>query len=199
MGVIYQSGDDVSDLLIPFLREGGCLLPTADIRKCYAECSLGRCTTADLWRRLGLTGEAARLNQQYLRRYKLMQGIMPFLRKMHSRKVGVGCISNDCSEWSMQLRRNFRLEQYFFNWTISGDVHSRKPNPEIYETFVRTTAVAPQRCLFVDDRVKNLDAASRLGFRTVLFSECDSVGNGLQYHVAKNFTEVEQCLNLLHP
>ncbi|MCL1922605.1 MAG: hypothetical protein FWG15_01830 [Propionibacteriaceae bacterium] len=42
MGVIYRHADDVEELLIPYLRDRGCVVPTAQIEELYHRCSLGQ-------------------------------------------------------------------------------------------------------------------------------------------------------------
>jgi putative hydrolase of the HAD superfamily len=45
----------------------------------------------------------------------------------------------------------------------------RKPDRAIYERMLSILGVQPARVMFVDDRVKNLDAARKLGIRTVYY------------------------------
>jgi len=195
MGVIYKSGDDVGELLIPFAREKGCSLSDADITKIYTECSLGRFTSAEFWNRLGIPAHKGDLDREYLQRHSLSPGLLPFLASMQKNGVSVGCISNDISEWSLQLRRSFKLEHYFFNWTISGDVRTRKPDTGIYEHFLRSTEIPAQRCVFIDDRKKNLDAARGLSFQTLYFStDCSETGS---HDVVANFNELQRRIDAL--
>jgi putative hydrolase of the HAD superfamily len=44
-----------------------------------------------------------------------------------------------------------------------------KPGPEIYGIAVALAGVAAERCLFVDDRAENVEAAAALGMTTVLY------------------------------
>lgn len=193
MGVIYGAGDDVGELLIPFARERGCSLPDSVITQIYTKCSLGNFTSAELWKQLGVAGSSRNLDNEYLQRHTLTAGLIPFLASVQQRGIPVGCISNDVSEWSRQLRRSFKLENYFFHWTISGDVRIRKPDAGIYQNFLKSTDVDPEHCVFVDDRVKNLDSAARLGFRTVYFSSTGTRSeNG--HPVVGGFKELEQRL-----
>jgi len=178
MGVIYNAGDDVGELLIPFAREKGCLLPDGEITKAYTECSLGNFTSAEFWKRLGMPGRGRDLDRQYLKRHTPTAGLIPFLAAMQKNAIPVGCISNDVSKWSRQLRQAFQLENYFFHWTISGDVRIRKPDAGIFKCFLDDTGIRPERCVFVDDREKNLDAAARLGFRTLYFSNAGAQKEG---------------------
>ena len=56
MGVIYRARDDVVELLIPFARSHGCNLPEDEINRHYIRCSLGECSSAELWRALDVPG-----------------------------------------------------------------------------------------------------------------------------------------------
>lgn len=81
----------------------------------------------------------------------------------------LACLSNDVSEWSLNLRNRFGLDRLITDWVISGDVGYRKPDPEIYQELLRRLQVMPSEVLFIDDRVKNLTAAATLGFHVIGF------------------------------
>jgi putative hydrolase of the HAD superfamily len=166
MGVIYRVGDDVPDLLVPFIREkGGIDDPTA-IEAIYREASLGRFDANEFWRRVGVSSE---LEDEYLARFELSPGLPELLQQASSRFQSVACLSNDVSEWSRKLRRRFCLEPFFAAWYISGDLQLRKPDPRIYAHVVADLGVRPERIVFVDDRVKNLDPAADLGMSAILY------------------------------
>ncbi|WP_418219785.1 HAD-IA family hydrolase [Bradyrhizobium icense] len=69
------------------------------------------------------------------------------------------CLSNDVSEWSVKLRDRHGLNRWISHWFISGDLKSRKPNPEIYRALCAQLGISADRILFADDRVGNLEAA----------------------------------------
>jgi putative hydrolase of the HAD superfamily len=43
----------------------------------------------------------------------------------------------------------------------------RKPDPEIYRLTCSRLGVAPERCLFIDDLLCNVEAAGALGMQTI--------------------------------
>lgn len=51
----------------------------------------------------------------------------------------------------------------------SSRVGSAKPERRIYEIAAERAGAAPDRCLFVDDRQENVDAAVALGMAGVLY------------------------------
>ncbi|MEU0982279.1 HAD-IA family hydrolase [Streptomyces griseus] len=54
-----------------------------------------------------------------------------------------------------------------------------KPDPAIYRIAAARAGVPPSRCLFVDDRQENVDAATALGMTGVLYREPDDLRRAL--------------------
>ncbi len=170
MGVIYTAQDDVAELLIPYARSFGCTLSNREIEDVYMRCSLGRCSSLSLWRSLGAAGDLQAIEKSYLNSHSLSEGVADFLDAMDDHDLEVACLSNDVAEWSQSLRSRFGLNERLIHWTISGDVGARKPDPAIYHSLLSATGHKPEDCIFVDDRIRNIDTAREIGFQTVLFT-----------------------------
>jgi FMN phosphatase YigB (HAD superfamily) len=169
MGVLYRCCDDVKDILIPYLREKGA--PDTRLEEAVRSCraaSIGRLTSTQVWQRIGMTPKA---ESEFLARFRLTEGLIPFLARARDHYAAVYCLSNDVSEWSEKLRRRFGLDKYVSRWCISADMGCRKPDELIFKLFLHAVkADDPAAYTFVDDRVANLDVARRLGMATVLFT-----------------------------
>jgi FMN phosphatase YigB (HAD superfamily) len=166
MGVIYQSCDDVEELLVPFIKEKGSKIDKKTIEDLYTRASLGEFSSEEFWTKVGVDYN---LENEYLDRHQLSVGLLDFLFVIKNQvKVPIYCLSNDVSEWSIKLRRKFRLDQYIEKWFISGDLKIRKPSSGIYDVLIRDANVKPAQILFVDDREKNTAAANEFGIQTVL-------------------------------
>jgi putative hydrolase of the HAD superfamily len=166
MGVLYQAGDDVAELLVPFVRRHGRTeLPAEEIEREYISASLGRTDSAAFWQRVGVNPA---LEDDYLAGHRLIEGTTEVLPALKDRFGCIACLSNDITDWSVKLRRRFALERWIDPWFISGDLGLRKPSAAIYQVVTERLAARPQDIVFVDDRLRNLDAAAMLGFRTVL-------------------------------
>ena len=166
MGVMYSVGDDVTDLLCPFITEKGGTTDTDTINSLYNIASLGNMTAIEFWQAVGVDPS---LENEYLQRHKLTDGLIEFLEAANSRGVEVWCLSNDLSEWAKKLRDRFDLGKYFGGFVISGDVGLRKPDPAIFQYILAKLAVNACDIVFVDDNPKNLDAAAKVSFKTILF------------------------------
>ena len=171
MGVLYAAGDDVAELLVPFVRKHGRAdIPEEDIDRAYVEASLGKMEATAIWRHMGVPSA---LEDDYLAGHRLIDGTPDALAALKKKFDGLACLSNDVSSWSRKLRQRFALATWIDTWFISGDMGLRKPSPAIYRQAIESLGVAPGDVTFVDDRLRNLDAAREIGLRTILF---DSTG-----------------------
>src|SRR3569833_915887 len=124
---------------------------------------------------LGVRGDLAAAEASYVSLHRITPGLLPFLNAMEEARISVACLSNDVAEWSLRLRTRHRLSSRFEAWIVSGDVGVRKPDTEKSRKLLEQTGRSAQECIFVDDRIPNLDAARGLGFVTVHYSEQDMV------------------------
>jgi HAD superfamily hydrolase (TIGR01509 family) len=187
MGVMYSIGDDVKDLLCPFIAEKGGISDMDKITSLYMAASLGNMTTIEFWQSVGV---APNLEDEYLQRHKLTDGLIEFLETINSRGGEVWCLSNDLSEWATKLRDRFKLDRYLRGFIISGDVGLRKPDPAIFQYLISRLDVTAGDAVFVDDNHKNLDSATELGIQTILFDATGENPGHSGYESVRNFNEL---------
>lgn len=166
MGVIFESADDVSELLVPYISENAQKPKEAIIQSAYIEASLGKITPDDFWSQVDIPLE---LENDYLSRHSLNPGVLELLEFAKECKVPVWCLSNDVGRWSVKLRSNLGIEDYLAGSVISSDVGVRKPDCKIYEIFLERSGYEVRDLLFVDDRRKNVIAAQKIGIESILF------------------------------
>lgn len=166
MGVIYSTGDDLRQLLIPFVRSRRPELTEADIAPAYRACYREGAPAETLWRTVALDPT---VEDAYLASYQLTPGVLDFLKRMQTLRIPVFGFSNDVAEWAPKRRRLHNLDPYFAGWVVSGDLKSPKPNPLIYQRLLDMLPCPPQACRYVDDRIPNLEMGLKVGLRPVLF------------------------------
>jgi HAD superfamily hydrolase (TIGR01509 family) len=191
MGVIYAEADDGLNLLYPFIIEKGGCRNIAEIIRLYSAASLGRMSSAEFWRSAGV---APALEDEYLLRHRLSEGLIEFLDEVRSRGTQLWCLSNDVSEWSRKLRERFGLDRYFRGYVISGDRGTRKPDPAIYLCMLEESGFRPFDAVFVDDRLRNIEAAEALGITPILFNPAPQESHGHKYKIVRTFTELSGVL-----
>lgn len=187
MGVIYSVEKDDRDLLSPFVEEKGGTKDVSKIEILYNAASLGCMSSAEFWEAVELDPG---LEDEYLQRYGLTDGLITFLETVNSQGYEVWCLSNDVSEWSKKLRARFGLNKYVRGFVISGDVGARKPEQTIFDHLISQLTASPREAVFVDDQRKNLDVAAALGFSTILFTPAGHDSTAEQHIVATSFADV---------
>ena len=169
MGVIYEVADDVSDLLVPFLRSKNYNKPIRFIFKEYIRASLGQITSLEFWTALGYNKEYPEIEKEFLDNWYTLDPEFIEVAKELTEKYKLAMLSNDIKDWSNILRKNFEINRFFDINIISGDVGYRKPDIRIYEILLHDLGSSAENCVFIDDKLENLQVASEMGFNTIRF------------------------------
>ncbi|KAI5648926.1 hypothetical protein M9H77_34931 [Catharanthus roseus] len=81
--------------------------------------------------------------------------------------------------WYTMIEEKLKLSNYL-SWTFcSCKFGKRKPDTDFYLEVLKHLDVEPGNCIFVDDRMKNVEAAIEAGFRGFQFKGVDLLRNDL--------------------
>lgn len=101
-------------------------------------------------------------------------------------------LSNDVSDWSKYITSSHDLDKYFKDKIVSADVKMRKPDSAIFTYALERVKKNPEDCVFIDNSVDNLNAATALGIKSILFNRDNVSYDGA---VVNNFIELSDLLN----
>ena len=87
------------------------------------------------------------------------------------------------TNWSAELFP-IALERYdFLHWfdgrVVSGEEKMRKPFREFYQLILNRFNLTPQETLFIDDNVRNAEAAEKIGIKTIIFKSAGQLKHEL--------------------
>lgn len=97
-----------------------------------------------------------------------------------ARKYLMATINNESREMNDYRIRHFGLSQIFDLFVSSCYVGLRKPDERIYRLALDLIQKTPEECCFIDDRQVNIDAAGKVGLRTVLLRDLGQLKKDLQ-------------------
>jgi len=169
MGVVFEVGDDVEELLIPYVRARRPAIAPERIRSAYREASLGMLEPSGFWQAVRLGAEYPEVERDYLDAALRIDPLFVPVAERLSASWSLGLLSNDVPQWSAYARARFGLDRLFGAVVISGEIGCRKPDPAIYAALLERTGAAPADCVLVDDRPANVEAALRVGMKAVRF------------------------------
>jgi putative hydrolase of the HAD superfamily len=90
------------------------------------------------------------------------------VRQVRDAGYKTALLTNISREGEALFRTLFPVDELFDVVIDSSKVGLRKPDPEIYRLTCTRLGLPPERCLFIDDLLCNVEAASVLGMKTIL-------------------------------
>jgi HAD superfamily hydrolase (TIGR01509 family) len=112
--------------------------------------------------------DLSELKAMFSREYRWIDGIESLLTDLQAAGVTMHALSN-YPIWYRMVEEALGLSRYL-PWTfVSHHTGVRKPHPDAYLGAAKTLGVAPETCLFVDDRGSNCKAAVAVGMQAIKF------------------------------
>jgi 2-haloacid dehalogenase len=106
-------------------------------------------------------------------------GTVDILAKLNSRGVPLYALSNWSAETFPAALKRFEFLKWFRGVMLSGEVKLLKPDPRIFELFLKTFAIDPAFTVYIDDRESNVEAAIACGMRGIVFTDPDALRTDL--------------------
>lgn len=88
-------------------------------------------------------------------------------------------INNESFPMNEFRLKKFDLARYFDNFFSSCYLHMRKPEQRIFKTVIHITQLHPDECLYIDDRLENIETALNEGINCVHLPKVEELGKNL--------------------
>lgn len=99
-------------------------------------------------------------------------------------------LSNNINELVVKMEKELELEKYFDVIVFSNRVPFSKPAPEIYLYCLEKLRIKPSESIFIDDKIKNVEAANNLGIKGILFEDYQNLIKELEIILGKNYNSL---------
>jgi 2-haloacid dehalogenase len=109
-----------------------------------------------------------------------IDGTLDILHRLKRDGVPLYALTNFSAETFPLIRRRFDFLQLFEYILVSAEVGLVKPDPAIYRLMLEKVGRPASECLFIDDSLKNVEAARQLGFDTIHFQSPEQLEMELQ-------------------
>lgn len=138
--------------------------------------------------RVALFPEYEELIRMYYGRWEEMLGeaideTVTILKQLvDSEKYKVVALTNWSHETFPVAIRKFEFLQWFEGIIVSGDEKTRKPFKEIYDLTLNRFDIKAENALFIDDNLRNIEAAETLGIRGIHFKSASALKEQLKHY-----------------
>lgn len=100
--------------------------------------------------------------------------------KLKSAGWDIYLLSNFSTETFPLMQKYYNFAQLFDDMIISGEHKIIKPDPAIYRLTLKRINREAHECVFIDDSLPNIEAAQKLGFRTIQFQSPEQLDKDLE-------------------
>lgn len=159
----------------------------------FTRAQMGSISSDEFLKYLGYHDPQATM-EDYLKNYLTLDEQFSAFAEEHSNRLDFCLLSNDVQEWSVFLTSYHHLDPFFKAKIVSGEVHMRKPDREIFLYALDRLKCKPGECIFVDNSVKNLLVAKELGIPTILFNRD---GEDYDGKAVNDFVELGKMLEVM--
>jgi epoxide hydrolase-like predicted phosphatase len=157
-------------------------LTYADIDKLVFEnesskqAGLGLITETQHWQNVARSlnqpdSEVERLRTEFFAGDRIDLELVDLIRSLRP-AIKVGLISNAWSELRAYIEEQ-NFADAFDDMVISAEVGFAKPDPRIYQAALQNLQVLPAESVFLDDMLKNVEAARKIGMHAIHFVQPD--------------------------
>lgn len=170
---------------IDYAKENDPNLDTETANALFQKAILGELSSEELLGALGI--EEKDFTEGFIKsRLSLNEGFTEFAEKVNG-KYDLVLMTNNLAQWNDAILDHFGIKKYFKHIFVSSEMKCAKPSFDIFDRAMEIMGTAPQECIFVDNREKNLLAAEEVGLAPVLFE-----GENERYYGASvyNFKEL---------
>lgn len=105
--------------------------------------------------------------------------VLEFARGLAGKYL-MATLNNESRELNEYRIRQFNLLEIFDLFVSSCYVGLRKPDERIHRLALDLIQKTPEECCFIDDRQVNIDAAAKVGLRTVVMRDITQLKKNLQ-------------------
>lgn len=100
---------------------------------------------------------------------------VPLIESLKEKGYGVYFLSNMSEHVIGSNREAFAFTSHMHGGVWSCDVHTVKPETEIYKILFERHMLVPEECLFIDDSFVNIQKAKEFGMKGIVFKDYDQL------------------------
>jgi 2-haloacid dehalogenase len=108
-----------------------------------------------------------------------IEGTVTILERLDDEQYELHALTNWSAETFPVARERYQFLERFRTILVSGEERLMKPDAAIFELMLERIRQPADRCVFIDDSARNIDAAASLGFDAILFSNPEQLQDEL--------------------
>lgn len=113
--------------------------------------------------------------------------VQEWLKELKRRGYHLYYLSNySASSWELHKKTRFKWYPLMEGGVVSAQVKLIKPDPAIYKLFLDTYQLDASECVFLDDRMVNVEGAREVGMHAIRFESYEQASKELNKLLLEN-------------
>lgn len=133
----------------------------------------------DLSQSLGDEALVQSIREETTSRMRVYGPVLQYLSSFRKKGFILAILSNESVEWMDVYREKGWLNDAFDKLYVSGELGMAKPQKEFYELVLDNYDLAPNETIFIDNMLRNTDAAEALGIKGIIYESLDQLKSEL--------------------
>lgn len=105
-----------------------------------------------------------------------IEGTVNILKELkENKKFSIYALTNWSAETFPRALELYEFLHWFDGRLVSGEENTRKPFKEIYELLIKRFNLIPSESIFIDDNLRNINAAEDVGIKSIHFKNSDQL------------------------
>lgn len=100
---------------------------------------------------------------------KIDPQMISLVRNLKKKGYRVAILSNESNQGMANKIKKFKLKKLFHTIYCSAWINMAKPEARIYRHVLKKEGIKPENAVFIDDQMKNVSAAKKLGIKSIYF------------------------------
>ena len=109
-----------------------------------------------------------------------IEATVAVLEELHGHGIPLFALTNWSAELFPHARERFAFLDLFADIVVSGDEGVAKPDPRIFTTLARRAGRELSACVFIDDSLRNVEAARAAGMDAIHFTDTGHLRSDLR-------------------
>ena len=119
------------------------------------------------------------IKMYYANHHKMIKGVffdsIEILNKLKKNNYFCYVLSNWSAETFIGMTEDYPFLKQFDGLLISGQDNLIKPDPAIYKLAIQRFDLDPQKTVFIDDKLENIETARKLNFNTIHLTNPETI------------------------
>jgi putative hydrolase of the HAD superfamily len=128
---------------------------------------------------LNLKETIENLKQIMYEGYEPIEGVLSLVSRI-GQKYRVAFLADNVKERAAYLEETYHFRENFETGVFSYQVGFNKPDKRVYQAILKKLKLAPEECVFIDDKESSLKPALELGMKAILFTSAEETEEALK-------------------